>query len=213
MNSATPMNTMRMARAERAELADLLDELSPEQWDAPTLCAGWRVRDVVAHVFSYEELGPRDLAARFAEGRFLLGRVNQVGVSENAERTRRELCELARRNLDPSGLTAAFGGNIALLDCTVHQQDIRRPLGIPRTIPADRVRAALNFARFAPPIRGAWRARGVRLAATDLDWTWGRGPEVRGAGEAVLMAMAGRPAALPDLEGPGVARLASHVRG
>ena len=61
--------------------------------------------------------------------------------------------------------------------------------------------------RFAPTIRGAWRVRGVQLVATDVDWAYGKGPEVRGPGEALLMAMAGRPAALDDLDGPGKAKL------
>ena len=71
--------------------------------------------------------------------------------------------------------------------------------------------AALDFARYAPTIRGAWRARGVRLVATDLDWTHGKGPEVRGSGEALLMVMAGRRDALDDLTGPGKATLAQHI--
>ena len=83
----------------------------------------------------------------------------------------------------------------------IHQQDIRRPLRLPRTIPAERLRAALDFVRYAPTIRGAWRARGVRLVATDVDWSHGKGPEVRGTGEALLMIMAGRPDALADLDG------------
>ena len=82
---------------------------------------------------------------------------------------------------------------------------------VPRTIDPERLRTALNFARFAPTIRGAWRARGVRLVASDLDWSHGRGPEVRGPGEALLMAMAGRRAALDDVDGPGKAKLAQHI--
>ena len=50
-------DTMCLARDERADLADFLATLTPEQWDAPTLCTLWRVRDVVAHMFSYEDLG------------------------------------------------------------------------------------------------------------------------------------------------------------
>jgi uncharacterized protein (TIGR03083 family) len=116
-----------------------------------------------------------------------------------------------RQYAEPQGLTAGFGGRIALTDGMIHQQDIRRPLGIPRTIPPDRLRAALDFAKYAPRILGALRARGVRLVATDLDWSHGRGPEVRGNGEALLMAMAGRRAALDDLDGPGKAKLAQHI--
>ena len=93
----------------------------------------------------------------------------------------------------------------------IHQQDIRRPLGLPRRIPDERLREALNFARTAPLIRGAWRGRGVYLQATDLDWAAGYGPRVSGPGEALLMAMAGRAAALADLDGPGLPTFARRV--
>ena len=43
-----------MATAERLELADLLDTLTPEQWAAPSLCAGWSVRDVCSHLIGME---------------------------------------------------------------------------------------------------------------------------------------------------------------
>jgi uncharacterized protein (TIGR03083 family) len=117
-----------------------------------------------------------------------------------------------RDNAEPHGLTAGFSGRIALTDNMIHQQDIRRPLGIARTIPPERLRVALDFVRYAPTIRGAWRARGVRLIATDVDWSHGKGPEVRGTGEALLMVMAGRRVALADLDGAGVVSLAARVR-
>jgi hypothetical protein len=93
----------------------------------------------------------------------------------------------------------------------IHQQDIRRPLGLPRTIDSERLRAALDFVRYAPTIRGAWRVRGVKLVATDVVWSHGKGPEVCGPGEALLMVMGGRTEALGDLDGSGVAILSSHV--
>lgn len=74
-------------------------------------------------------------------------------------------------------------------------------------MPPDRVRAALRFAKTAPVIRGFWHSRGLRMVATDIDWSVGTGPEVHGPGEAVLLASAGRSAALADLDGPGTARL------
>jgi hypothetical protein len=83
---------------------------------------------------------------------------------------------------------------------------------VSRRIPAERLCAALDFVRYAPTIRGAWRGRGVRLVATDVDWSHGNGQEVRGTGEALLMVMAGRPDALADLDGSGVVRLAARVR-
>ena len=185
--------------------------LSPEQWRAPTLCDRWSVHDVVAHAISFDELGAGDLIRRFARGLLIVDRINQVGVADYANRSPEQLVALIREYARPHGLTAGFGGRVALTDNMIHQQDIRRPLGIPRTIPADRLRVALDFSLYAPTIRGAWRARGLRLVATDSDWSHGGGLELRGPGEALLMAMAGRGDALKDLSGPGMDRLAQRM--
>ena len=205
------MGVMAQARAEREDLLALLEGLTPQQWGTPSLCTGWTVRDVVAHVLSYESLGPRDLVARFARGRFLVDRTNAVGLAEDAGRTPAELVELLRAHLTPTGLTAGMGGAIALTDGLVHQQDIRRPLGMPRTIPADRLVPALRTALFAPVLRGVLRVRDVRLVADDIDWAFGRGPEVHGTAEALLLAAAGRRAVAAELSGPGAARVVQRL--
>jgi uncharacterized protein (TIGR03083 family) len=187
---------------ERAELADLLDTLTPKQWEAQSLCARWRVRDVVAHMVSYEGVARSVLLRRLVEAR-VPTRLNEVGVAELADRAPGELVELLRTHLWPTGATAALGGKVGLVDGLIHHQDIRRPLGLPRTVPPERLRVALPFAVTAPPLRGFWHARGVRLVATDVDWTWGRGREVRGTGEALLMVLAGRRGVADELDGPG----------
>lgn len=201
-----------LVREERAELAQLLRELSPDEWRSPSLCASWTVQDVVTHLLSYEELGLIGLGRRFARGAFMLDRTNAVGLADNAHRAPKQLCELLDRSVEPRGLTALFGGRIALLDGVVHQQDIRRPLGRPREIPAGRLVTALTFARTAPPIGTPLRIHGLRLVATDVDWSSGRGPEVRGPGEALLMTMAGRPGVVDELDGPGRPTLAARIR-
>ena len=99
----------------------------------------------------------------------------------------------------------------------IHQQDIRRPLGIPREIPSDRLVAVLHTClgrRRQPDHRreGARARGGLTLFATDIDWSWGAGPEVRGTAEAILMAVAGRAHAVGELTGAGVSTLASRVR-
>jgi uncharacterized protein (TIGR03083 family) len=205
------MTCTHLARAERADLLAFLADLEPHQWDGPTLCTGWQVRDVVAHMISYEGLHGRPLLRRLARGRFRLARVNDVGVDELRDAGPDELLTLLEQRLEPNGLTTGFGGRVALLDAMIHQQDIRRPLGVPRAIPPERLRPALSFARFAPPIGAFWRARGLRLVATDLDWSAGRGPEVRGPGEPLLMAIAGRRGVVDDLTGPGQATLAARI--
>jgi uncharacterized protein (TIGR03083 family) len=207
----TPTDTMQMARDEREEFAALLEGLTPQQWDGPTLCESWIVREVAVHTVSYDELTTGGLVGRFLKGRLNTDRINAIGVADYADRAPEQIIAMIRANTEPHGLTGGFGGRIALTDGMIHQQDIRRSIGLPRTIDAERLRTALDFARFAPTVRGAWRARGVRLVATDLDWAHGKGPEVRGSGEALLMAMAGRRAALADLDGPGKAKLAHHI--
>jgi uncharacterized protein (TIGR03083 family) len=199
-----------MALDERVEFAGFLEGLTPEQWAGPTLCDKWRVREVAVHTVSYDELTTAGLVKRFLKGRLSTDGINAVGVADYADRTPEQIVAMIRANTEPHGLTAGFGGKIALADGMIHQQDIRRSLGLPRTIDPERLRTALDFARFAPTLRGAWRARGVRLVATDLDWAYGKGPEVHGPGEALLMAMAGRRAALDDLDGPGKAKLAQR---
>ena len=207
------MDLRRLAHEERADFAAFLATLSPEQWETPSLCVGWRVRDVVAHVISYDELDARGLARRFARGWFLPNRVNAVGLTDYRTRTPDELLAVLNAHLEPRGLTAAFGGMIALVDGLIHHQDIRRPLGLPREIPEERLLPTLRAARAAPPIRGFWRARGVRLVATDLDWAAGAGPEVQGPAEALLMAMAGRRGIVRELSGPGQLELAARIDG
>jgi len=76
------VDAMSLAHAERADLTELLATLTPAQWDTPSLCAGWRVREVVAHMFSYEELGVGGLVGRFLRGGVLLDRVNALIIAD-----------------------------------------------------------------------------------------------------------------------------------
>jgi uncharacterized protein (TIGR03083 family) len=204
-------STQQMARDERDEFASFLEGLTPEQWDNPTLCDLWTVKEVAIHTVSYDELSAAGLVARFLKGRLNTDRINATGVADYANRSTQQIVALIRANTEPHGLTGGFGGKIALTDGMIHQQDIRRSLGLLRTIDPERLCTALDFALFAPTIRGAWRARGVRLVTTDLEWSHGRGAQARGTGEALLMVMAGRRAALDDLDGPGKAKLAQHI--
>ena len=202
-----------MARDERADLAAFLAMLPPQQWQAPTLCAGWRVRDVVAHVISYDDLGTRGLLALTVRGRFRLGQVNAAALARYDTHSPEQLLALLTERLQPRGVPAALGGRVGLVEGLIHHQDIRRPLGMPRAIPPERLLTALRVAVIAPDIAGLWPIRGVRLIATDLDFSFGAGPEVRGTAEALLMAIAGRRGVVGELSGPGQGRLARHIGG
>ena len=82
---------------------------------------------------------------------------------------------------------------------------------LPRTIPHHRLVPVLDFALTAPTLPARKHAKDLELTATDVEWSVGEGPEVRGPGEALLMAMAGRPQALDELDGPGLATLRRRV--
>ncbi|MGH3228584.1 MAG: maleylpyruvate isomerase family mycothiol-dependent enzyme [Streptosporangiaceae bacterium] len=207
------MDVRRLARDERADLAAFLVTLSPPQWQAPTLCAGWRVRDVVAHVISYDDLDARGLLAHVVRGRFWPDRVNAAALARYNCCSPEQLLALLTDHLEPRGLPAALGCRVALVEGLIHHQDIRRPLGLPRAIPPERLLPALRTALIAPDVGGLWRMRGVRLVATDLGFSAGAGPEVRGPAEALLMALAGRPGVAGELSGPGQRKLAGRIGG
>jgi uncharacterized protein (TIGR03083 family) len=200
---------MDLATAERRDLAAYLRTLTDADWNAESLCAGWSVKDVVAHVVSYEELGVAGLLKRFVKGRVV--HANDVGVREFAGATPADLLDFLEGHLRPRGLTAGFGGMIGLVDATVHHQDIRRALGYPRSIPAERIERILPLVPGNPRLGAGKRIKGLRLRATDVEWAHGTGPEVVGTGEALLVTMAGRRAALDELSGPGCPLLAARL--
>src|SRR5437762_869994 len=70
------MDTIRdMIAAQRAELAEVLAGLPEASWDEPTLCAGWRVREVVAHITMPFRFSGRRFALELAKSR---GRFNEM---------------------------------------------------------------------------------------------------------------------------------------
>lgn len=196
-----------LARLERVEFADLLEGLTPQQWGMPSLCDGWSVRDVVTHTVAYLGQSRKLLLINMIRARGDVDRINADQLRKQAGRSPARLVELMRQGAEPSGAAALYRGRVGLIECLIHQQDIRRPLEQPRAIPDERLRVSLDYARVSPVIGGARRTRGVRLVATDMDWSAGHGPEVRGSGEALLLAMTGRAELLDELDGEGVTLL------
>ncbi|TDO18353.1 uncharacterized protein (TIGR03083 family) [Mycobacterium sp. BK086] len=207
--TASEKSLMDLAFDERSDLAAFLRTLAPGDWRAPSLCERWTVKDVVAHIISYDELGFLGLVKRFAKGRII--RANDVGVEEFAAMSPEDLLACLGAHLRPKGLTAGFGGMIGLVDGLIHHQDIRRALSRPRTVPIERLERVLPLVPGNPRLGAGRRIKGLRLEATDVTWQHGAGPEIVGTGEALLMAMTGRRAALDELSGPGVARLAERM--
>ena len=136
-----------------------------------------------------------------ARAGFSVDRMNARAVERLKDTDCAQLVDALERSVR-GGVVATLVPSLALADVLVHHQDIRRPLNRPRAIPPARVVSVLDHPDpFASPRR---RTHGLRFAATDVSWSRGDGPEVRGTGEAIVMAIAGRTAALDDLSGDGV---------
>lgn len=193
--------------AERRELANLLRELTDSEWEAESLCTGWRVRDVVAHLLYDATPAPIYLYEMVRVG-LSAERLNALYLRKAEKFTTAELLRRFESSIGRS-FGAATAPRLALGDLLIHHQDIRRPLGYPRTIPERRLRAVLDYPD--PFVRPAKRMRGLKFEATDIDWAYGAGPTVRGPSEAIVLAIAGRPAGLGDLTGDGVGELRNRL--
>lgn len=201
-----------MIAEERRALADLLDTLTPEQWATPSLCAGWTVREVAAHLVVPFEVSVPSLMLRLVRSLGSYDRAMDGATREVAARPTTELAARLRANADHRFTPPMSGPEAPLTDVVVHGQDIRRPLGIAHGIEPEHLRVALD--RMAGGALGfvpRSRVAGLRFEATDLDWSAGDGALVRGPAEAILLAITGRPVALADLDGDGADRLADRI--
>jgi uncharacterized protein (TIGR03083 family) len=202
--------------AEMEAISDCLDQLTPAQWDEPTLCEGWRVRDVVSHMCVGYTTRMPVMIAKVARRGFNVPRASFVesiafGSSHSPTEIAAVFREIHTKNIR-RGIAKVIKADEGLVDHVIHHQDIRRPLGMPRTIPSDRLVAALDVIPNLGGFVGAKkRVDGLRLVATDIEWTHGEGPEVRGPGEAILLAASGRAVALDELEGDGVRLLRGRL--
>src|SRR4051812_7805850 len=202
------MDIWEAIRAERASLADALSGLPADAWDQPSLCGGWRVRDVVAHLISTAQLTPPAFFGKLIASGFRFQPMVAKNIRDVIDgRSDAELIALYRSRVDartaPPGPTTSWLG-----ETIVHGEDIFRALGSYRDHPAAHLVAVADFYRGSNLLIGAKnRIDGVTLRATDTDWRHGSGPEVSGPMVALVMAMTGRRAALDDLTGEGVALL------
>lgn len=179
--------------AERERLADLLAQLTPDEWGADSLCAGWRVREVVAHMtMPYRHSGASVAAGIAAHGGDFNRFADELARRDTAALSDRELLANLRDNVRHPWQPPAAGQTGALSHDVIHGLDITEPLGRPRP-PADRVRQVLDG---AGPMQLAYFGvdlTGRRLVATDTDLVLGEGPLVSELPAAdLLLAIAGR---------------------
>jgi uncharacterized protein (TIGR03083 family) len=196
--------------AERQALADDLAQLSPDQWQTPSLSADWTVHDVLAHLLSAAKMTPPKFLTRFAGAGFNFNKfaAKQVALegAGGPAATLAEFRAAKTRTTSPPGPKDTWLG-----EAFVHGEDIRRPLGISHSYPLpDVTRVITLYATSNAIIGGKTRVSGLTLMATDTDFSIGTGPTVEGPAVALMMAASGRKSALSELSGPGVQTLAER---
>ena len=197
--------------SQRGRVAEMLETLTDEQWEHPSLCDGWTVRDVGAHLTLQQ--------MTLAQAVRLVLRNPSHALDVN--RLIRESSRTQARALSTEALVAAIRGTVGqrrhnpgvthretLVDILVHGMDIAVPLNLELEIPAE---AAAEAAMRVRSLDGTSKnrvfrdvsLREFRLIATDYPWSAGDGPEIRGPVRALLLLLTGRPAGLADVTGPG----------
>jgi uncharacterized protein (TIGR03083 family) len=199
-----------LIHAEREALAQDLSSLDDAAWQTPSLCGGWSVRDVLGHMTATARMTPARFFTGLAASGFRFSIMTARDVDrETAVTPAEQLAEF--RKLIPATTHPPGPADAMLGEAVVHSEDIRRPLGISRDYPQEAVTRVADFCKGSNLLLGSKRRiAGLELRATDARWATGSGPEVSGPAISLLLAMTGRPAALSDLSGDGLATLRSR---
>ncbi|QEU90978.1 maleylpyruvate isomerase family mycothiol-dependent enzyme [Streptomyces kanamyceticus] len=212
---------LEWTKAERLGIADFLEELDTEDWRKDSLCTGWTVRDVAAHLTLSTRTTLLDLLKGAVGARFDWERMEYDKARERAARyTPAELVAQIRETAGSPRRAPMSAPLDPLTDFLVHGQDIARPLGRTRPMPGPQTVAALDHVVASPFYGAKKRLRGVRLVATDADWSTGTsartgtdaGPaEARGPAGDLLLVVTGRRAGLAAVTGAGAERLRERL--
>ena len=206
------MDTWQAIDEERSALADDLASLDHSQWDTQSLCSEWKVRHVVGHL-----IGGADVKT----GPFLVGMLKN-GVNFNRFIAREglemgaaspdELVGQFRKTIGTRRTPPGTKPEIVLTDLVCHSGDIRRPTGMSRSVPAATLSTVADTVkRIGFPLHVKKRIAGLRMSATDSDWSAGDGPSVEGPLASLIFVMAGRKAPLEDLSGEGMQTLQARM--
>jgi uncharacterized protein (TIGR03083 family) len=201
----------QMIDDERLGLADFLDDLSAQEWETASLCAGWRVRDVAAHLtLAHMRPVPATLAMLQARGN--LNRMIHDTAVRRARLPAVQYAVMLRGMLGSRQKAPGITDLEPLIDVLVHGQDMAVPLGRTRPMPAQGAAAAATRVwSMRWPFHAQRKLSGLRLAATDDPWSAGQGLLVEGPIAAILLLLTGRRTALPHLSGPGAADLSCQL--
>ena len=198
---------------QRIAFADMIEPLDDEQAATPSLCEGWTVHQTAAHLLSFTHLGMAKFAWEMGKARFNYDRgADRIARRLAAKNSLPRIAEKLRDRAGAENLSKQFPPEMTTTDVTIHMQDIRRPLGLGTDVDPHIVNTVLEFLtthKQGKAVVSKGRLDGLALSTTDTDWSYGTGVELSGPGEALILAIAGRPT-LDELDGPGVEVLAER---
>jgi uncharacterized protein (TIGR03083 family) len=206
----TTPDLMPTITAERHAFSAVLEGLTEPDWDAPSLCSGWRVREVVAHMtMPFRYPGPRFLA-ELVRSRGDFARMADRIARRDAQAPIDTLLDGWRSNEGHRWKPPGGGRMGALTHDVVHGLDITIPLGIEHPVSDRALRLVLDHATTPLSLRHfGLDLIGVRLEADDLDWSFGDGEPLRGAARSLLMVLMDRRLPAGLLTGAATARFAA----
>jgi len=202
--------TWDLIHRERAAVADQLAGLAPSDWSNASMCGAWTVQQTAGHILAGAERTPAGFVVSLASHGFRFdtmmdreARAETLSPTEIIERLR---ARTGTTNRPPAPVMTMLG------EVVVHGDDIRRPLGLAGDTKPEAIAACLEmYSRANFPVGTKKRIAGLHLVASDLDWSHGSGPEVRGPGMSLLAAITGRVPAVTDLDGDGVPTLTDRM--
>lgn len=191
--STTDDTLQPLVATEYRALGDLLGALDPAGWDAPSLCEGWRVREVVAHVTMPARYSEEAFLAELRDCDFDFTRLSNRVAARDAGQATAELVAQVRSEVMGRWTPPGGGYAGALNHVVVHGLDITAALGRPRVTPDDTICIVLDglteggmHSHFGTEIAGR------RLVATDVDWSYGEGPLLSATAQDLVLHLTGR---------------------
>lgn len=179
--------------AEFLALADLLGSATDAQWDTPSLCEGWRVREVIAHMTTAARYPGDKFMTELRRYDFDFGRLSNEIASRDASLPLSELVANLRSETMQHWAPPGGGYHGALNHVVIHGLDVTVPLGVPRLSPDDTIRIVLDdLTKGGAHEHFGSNIEGRSLQATDLDWSYGSGPALHGAAEDLALVLCGR---------------------
>lgn len=194
----------------RCRLADTFETLTPEQLAAPSWCSGWRVRDVLGHLVHIAEASQVSMVRDVIRHPLRPDRALDLIARQLGEEPVPTLAQRLRNAQHGTFHILGFPPAVELGDVIVHGNDTLRALGLEFAVrPDEAVSVLKTYRRVGGLAFHARPQRTARLVATDVQWSCGNGPEVRGRAIDILMLIANRRQVVESLSGPGVANVAA----